>query len=195
MTFMPLNLAVTTPADNQMAPASRQRPGAWPDLLRRSDMGKRTQNKFVTNNQWTTRGMTVAERFWPKVNKTESCWLWLAAVTDGYGMFWLDRRYQKAHRVAYEMLVGPIPEGLQLDHLCRVRNCVNPAHLEPVTALVNQQRGVGTFADTHGKKTHCVHGHEFTADNTYWFTNSRGFRGRMCKACCRDRDRAKRGKS
>jgi hypothetical protein len=73
-------------------------------------------------------------RFLAKVDKADECWLWTARKNyKGYGMFRLGSRVPYAHRVAYEHYVGPIPEGLQLDHICRVRHCVNPDHLEPVT--------------------------------------------------------------
>lgn len=84
----------------------------------------------------------VAERFWAKVHKTDSCWLWTASLTFGYGSFWDGKGQVRAHRFAYELLVDPIPEGLQLDHLCRIRHCVNPDHLEAVTNAENVQRGV-----------------------------------------------------
>jgi hypothetical protein len=94
----------------------------------------------------------ATDRFWPKVEKTESCWLWVGATTGkGYGTFWNEGRMVYAHRFAYESLVGPIPDGLQIDHLCRVKNCVNPEHMEPVTNAENTTRG-----DLHNRrKTHC----------------------------------------
>lgn len=100
----------------------------------------------------------IAERFWPKVDRDGpgGCWLWTAGTVHGYGSFampGMEGGKARAHRVAYEMLVGPIPEGLVLDHLCEVKACVNPAHLEPVTHAVNTQRG------PRGRKTHCPHGH------------------------------------
>lgn len=87
------------------------------------------------------RSTTEHDRLWSKVNKTDTCWLWTAATEKGYGLYRHDGRLSKAHRVVYELLVGPVPTGLDLDHLCRVRNCVNPAHLEPVTRAVNLRRG------------------------------------------------------
>ena len=78
-------------------------------------------------------------RFWRFVAKTDTCWLWTGATASGYGLFW-DERQVRAHRWAYESEVGPIPEGLQLDHLCRVPLCVRPDHLEPVTGAENMRR-------------------------------------------------------
>ena len=80
-------------------------------------------------------------RFWSKVAFTESCWLWMATkFSPGYGSFKLHGKMVSAHRIAYEICNGPIPSGLELDHLCRVRNCVNPTHLEPVTKSENRKR-------------------------------------------------------
>lgn len=125
--------------------------------------------------------------FWSKVRADESgCWLWTAALhATGYGKFgvWKIRRTVGAHRYAYEHLIGPVPAGLQLDHLCRVRHCINPLHLEPVTHRENGLRGVGIHAQ-EARQTHCVHGHEFTEKNTYRW---RGHRG--CKECKRQRTR------
>jgi hypothetical protein len=92
-----------------------------------------------------------------------------------------------AHRVVYEALVGPIPTGLQLDHLCRTRACVNPAHLEPVTRRENILRGESPSA-VHARKTHCIRGHEFTPENTH--TRSDG--SRSCRKCGARRKRLAR---
>ena len=128
---------------------------------------------------------TVTERFWAKVNKTDTCWLWTAGTSvEGYGRFRLNDRSRKAHQVSYEMHVGPIPEGKVLDHLCRVPGCVNPAHLEPVTDRENILRGTAPAA-VNAAKTHCKRGHEFTDDNTYW---SKG--KRSCKTCSAAHDKA-----
>jgi hypothetical protein len=132
---------------------------------------------------------TVADRFWPKVQKTPGgCWLWTASLCKGtgYGQFregGRGSRMRTAHRVAYELLVGPVPAGLQLDHLCRVRRCVNPAHLEPVTNRENQLRGAG-FPARNAAKTHCAHGHEYTPENTYLHPSTGH---RRCRACARER--------
>ena len=128
------------------------------------------------------------ERFWAKVDKTPTCWLWTGAKTGGYGVFGHPQR--RSHRLSYEWLVGPIPEGLQMDHLCRVRACVNPDHLEPVTQQVNLLRGE-TIVAARAAQTSCVRGHPFDEDNTLIVKN-----GRMCKAClamrARQRTRALR---
>ena len=100
---------------------------------------------------------TVEERFWGKVNKNapNGCWEWTAGLFgNGYGHFWTSVRWVGAHRWAYEALVGPIPEGLELDHLCSNRKCVNPAHLEPVTHKENTLRGEGLAAQ-NAKKQAC----------------------------------------
>lgn len=91
------------------------------------------------------------------------CWLWLGRLDhNGYGQFSHGQRRSQAHRWSYERLVGPIPDGLQIDHLCRVRSCVNPVHLEPVTQRENIIRGIGTSA-VNARKTTCPKGHSFTA--------------------------------
>lgn len=107
---------------------------------------------------------TPADRFWAKVDASGDCWLWTGArKSEGYGSFSIrhgDSVY--AHRFAYQQLVGPIPAGLQLDHLCRVRNCVNPDHLEPVERKVNILRGQSPAA-IHARKSTCRNGHPFDA--------------------------------
>lgn len=136
----------------------------------------------------------IEDRFWSKVNKNGpvpahrpdlgACWLWGAGKNqDGYGRFWDCTRKVQAHRFAYELLIGPIPNGLELDHLCRVRNCVNGKHMEPVTHQENARRGeVGLAGGRRMRaKTHCPRGHAYDSDNTY-----RNLRGqRSCRTCCR----------
>lgn len=101
-------------------------------------------------------------RFWAKVDKTDTCWLWTRTLErGGYARFRLNGKMKSAHRLSYNDAIGPIPEGLQLDHLCRVRHCVNPDHLEPVTARENTLRGEGP-ASMNARRTLCVNGHPFT---------------------------------
>lgn len=113
-------------------------------------------------------------RFWSKVvpEPMSGCWLWTAAIQcGGYGAFnggvTHGRRVHVAHRFAYEGLVGAVPEGLELDHLCRVRCCVNPAHLEPVTTAENTRRGVlyENQRRRFASATHCRAGHELSGAN------------------------------
>jgi hypothetical protein len=108
------------------------------------------------------------DRFMAKVEKDENgCWLWVAHVTpNGYGQFGIGRKLFYAHRIAYEMFVGPIATGLQIDHLCRVRHCVNPDHMEAVTQRENILRGEAISAIC-AVKTRCKRDHEFTDTNTY----------------------------
>lgn len=145
----------------------------------------------MTTAQQTSRRGPVpkppAERFWPKVDTSGPCWEWTGAtVRGGYGTF---RRggsgspMDSAHRVSWELLVGPIPAGLHLDHLCRNRRCVNPDHLEPVTCAENLRRGV-SFSALNAAKTACVHGHPFTEANTYMTREG----WRQCRTCKRQRD-------
>lgn len=98
---------------------------------------------MAKGNAGYTRWMPFEERFWGRVAKTETCWLWTGRLTEkGYaGKVGYQGKHYAPHRLAYELLTGPIPDGLVLDHLCRVRNCVNPDHLEPVTAEENTRRG------------------------------------------------------
>jgi hypothetical protein len=127
-------------------------------------------------------GKWLPIRFWSKVNRTDTCWLWTAYCNRaGYGRYWHESVQQMAHRVSYEVLVGPIPPGLELDHLCRVTNCVNPSHLESVTHKVNVERGEGlaALARTWVGKTACKRGHPRTEENTAWKPNGT----RRCVPC------------
>lgn len=111
-------------------------------------------------------------------------------TTAGYGQMWDGSRVAMVHRMSYELAKGPIPEGLDLDHLCRNRLCANPAHLEPVTRRENIMRGVapGKVAARHKAQTHCKNGHEFTPANTYAYVR-RGWIMRHCRECQRIRGR------
>ena len=126
------------------------------------------------------------ERFWAKVAKTSTCWLWTGTLVNGYGQFRLPTTKLQAHRYAYESMVGPVGAGLQLDHLCRNRACVRPEHLEPVSSKINTWRGEGP-AGINARTLVCPKGHSYVPENT------RLYRGkRHCRACDRDRSRRRR---
>jgi hypothetical protein len=129
------------------------------------------------------------QRFWAKVDKTGDCWIWMGSLTDaGYGTFTVSRSKRGlAHRFAYELLVGPIPSGLELDHLCRRPACVSPAHLEPVTHRENLLRG-RTIVAWNAVKTECIRGHPFDAANTYIEPKGK----RRCRTCHREDERQRR---
>lgn len=131
--------------------------------------------------------MTDEERFWKKVFKTSTCWVWTASLRQsGYGQFRLGGKIRRAHIVAYEFEVGPVPAGLELDHTCRILACVNPAHLEPVTHAENCRRGnVGKFSRD---KTHCPQGHAYDKVNTYVTPGGK----RHCRTCKNERKRLAR---
>jgi hypothetical protein len=112
------------------------------------------------------------------------CWLWTGHVMrHGYGLAWFMGKKKLAHRLSFEAFGGESPEGAQLDHLCRVRCCVNPAHLEPVSCRTNLLRGE-TLAAANAARTHCKRGHPFDDANTYRCRGSR-----CCRICRRDRRR------
>lgn len=120
-----------------------------------------------------------------RVDAATNCWVWIGALSEGgYARLCVNNRDTRAHRAAYELFVGPVPDGLQIDHLCRVRNCINPAHLEAVTGSENCRRGtVGDhIADRQRAKTHCPRGHEYSGENLAFWKNS-GRVGRKCRAC------------
>lgn len=136
-------------------------------------------------------------RFWEKVNKDgplwngTACWVWVAYQDGkGYGNFGFGHsKHVKAYRVAYEWAKGSIPKGLELDHLCRNKLCVNPEHMEAVTHAENVRRGLAGKVHNHQlAKIHCPLGHPYDLLNTYYFPDGR----RKCRACNRDKEAFKR---
>ena len=139
------------------------------------------------------------ERFWERVNKMgqDDCWEWIAGKdVNGYGSFLSPLAKEKrwhgegAHRYSYRIHNGEIPKNLFIDHLCQNPSCVNPNHLEAVTNRENLRRGNGPIG-TNAKKTHCIHGHPFDKNNTYWRNTKWGIKARMCRTCMRLKQRAR----
>ncbi len=133
----------------------------------------------------------LADKFWEKVEKTPTCWLWTGGLNaSGYGVF-RALGETLAHRVSYRMFVGDIPDGMQLDHVaafgCQNRHCVNPAHLEPVTPAENQRRGLKGEL-----RTHCVNGHAYLPDNLIIEPRPSGATARRCKTCRTEQQAAAR---
>lgn len=131
--------------------------------------------------------LSVEQRFWRFVSPEpmSGCYLWMGADNQvGYGQMTINGRRVLAHRLSYEMYKGPIPDGLELDHKCRVRCCVNPDHLEPVTRRENVMRGQSPTR-FNAEKTHCKRGHEFTIENTKIEPPNH----RSCRTCIRERRR------
>lgn len=121
------------------------------------------------------------ERFVSKIEVADNgCWEWQGHLTLGYGRVVIGGGKQRAHRFAYEYYIGEIPEGLEIDHLCRNTKCVNPDHLEAVTHQENMSRG------EHSLKTHCPRGHPYSGENLY--INPPKY-NRKCRTCVREGQR------
>lgn len=131
------------------------------------------------------KGTPLIARLWHRSTHQDSgCYQWRGSLCrGGYGKLKVDGRTEKTHRVAYEHFVGPIPEGMELDHLCRNRACWNPQHLEPVTGTENTERG---YQFRNKNKTHCVHGHELSGDNLQLIVRPTGRFHRRCITCRRE---------
>ncbi len=138
-------------------------------------------------------------RFWAKVDKDGPvpahcpelgpCWLWMAATNEqGYGIFRLSRsrRNIRAHRWAFEQENGPIPDGLEPDHLCRVHACIRPSHQEAVSHQENNRRGLPGRRSWRRERTHCRNGHRFTKATTRWAAKRGGGLERRCRVCDRE---------
>ena len=130
------------------------------------------------------RAISIETRLLDKISPepNSGCWLWLGAMTGNrYGSIKFKQKSAPVHRVSYTVFKGEIPAGFEIDHLCRVKCCINPDHLEAVLHKVNLLRGKSPSAN-NARKTHCSHGHAFTPENTY-IQPSNG--GRLCRICKR----------
>lgn len=129
---------------------------------------------------------TLERRLWPRIDRqADGCWLWIGGRdSQGYGEIWTGEAMRRVHQIVYELLVGLVPAGLQLDHLCRVRHCCRPDHLEPVTRRENIARGKG-FTAINGRKVACHAGHPFEGANLYITPDGK----RSCRECRRQRMR------
>jgi hypothetical protein len=173
---------------NGRAPRERPRPG-------KGDHAPMQTQPISRSNR-----VPVEDRLWSRVEEASNgCWIWTGTKgPGGYGTIGYQGRSYRVHRLAYELVVGKIPDGYQLDHICHSndldcpggkgclhRACVNPAHLEPVTQRENNLRGRGPTA-VHARKTHCVHGHPFSGRNLWVPRPGK----RVCRACEAARSRA-----
>lgn len=140
-------------------------------------------------NRW--KNVEPAERLLAKADFDEitGCWEYRGKLNSGgYGAAWLDGRVRPWHRACYMVFVGPIPDGMELDHLCRNRKCGNPGHLEPVSRRENLLRGNG-WSGRNARKTHCPVGHEYTDENTSWYRGQR-----KCRTCHATRERVRKAR-
>lgn len=171
--------------------------------------GRRTEAKYCSQVCYRLAKDTPearATRFWAKVDKSGPtgihsqtgidlgpCWLWTGALNShGYGKCRSAKRYVSSHVLAYEMVRGEIPDGMDIDHLCRVRACCNPVHLEPVSRRVNLHRGVGAIA-INARKTVCINGHPLDGDNVRRSVSKHGPK-RFCRTCHRQYESRRRRK-
>lgn len=147
----------------------------------------REKHSAIAREMWETKVDPYADRFINRFLRRvkideNGCWLCGYSLTStGYTRIWIPERFVPVHRWTYILFKGVIPDGLDLDHLCRVKICVNPNHLEAVTHRENILRGIGASA-MNAKKTHCIRGHPFNEKNTYM--GSKG--NRKCRICDRE---------
>lgn len=154
--------------------------GGWSDRFR--DLGG-----GATQVIFTFGDPRVPARIWNKIQVHEDtgCWVWTASLKPGgYGQVHYKRRTRVVHRLLVELLAGPVPDGLDLDHLCRVRACANPAHLEAVDRGTNLRRGVDLIWMRRAAITHCPQGHPYAGENLGYDSV-----GRRCRTCDRRRSR------
>lgn len=155
------------------------------------DLCSKHRHYLKTRGHLPSQPLSERDRIFSRIDKGDGsgCWLWVGAADrngSGYGCTRYQGRNQGAHRAVYQILRGPIPDGLQIDHLCGVKLCVNPDHLEPVTQLVNTQRAVLVATETH-----CASGHLWADDNER-FRLSDGVR--ECRTCAREKTRRYRAR-
>jgi hypothetical protein len=147
----------------------------------------------MARNKTNRERMPLATAIAMFADRPTDCWDWPGGYFHhGYGRVFHDGKQRLSHKVAYEVLVGPVPEGLELDHGCRNRRCFNPRHLEPVTHRVNSLRSHNVGA-LNARKTHCKHGHEFTPQNTRMRKRRRGLE-RVCRQCVLDETHRRRAR-
>ena len=132
------------------------------------------------------------KRLLSSMGHPDECWNWTGHIgKNGYSYCCYKGKNTTAYRASWEHLIGPIPQGYEIDHLCKNPKCVNPLHLEPVTPYINNMRSNSAAAKC-SRKTHCINGHAFDKDNTKMISRKNGKFDRRCKICHRNRENNRR---
>ncbi len=162
---------------------------------------KRPSPREMAEFRWKKAPVEIPElserdlkNFWARVNRTDSCWLWTGVINHEYGLFSLRGNRYRAHRVSFTLAKGKIPSRLVIDHMCKVKNCVNPEHLRAVDLVTNVMENSDSPSAAFKARDKCENGHELTGRNLFIESKSNGATFRRCRVCRAARMRAFRAK-